>query len=108
MIVDTHIHVWDLERAGYPWLQGDESILNRTYTLSELDAERKDAGVTAGVLVQAAGNLQDTQLMFEVAESNDWIKGVVAWLPLTNPEATHKILDEQFRDVNFFKGVRHQ
>jgi L-fuconolactonase len=62
MIVDTHIHVWDLSRAGYPWLEGDQTILNRSYQLTELEEERKKAGVTTGVLVQAGGNLEKKKI----------------------------------------------
>ena len=55
-MIDTHIHVWDLGQAKYSWLEGDTSILNRNYALEELETERSKAGVTEGVLVQAASN----------------------------------------------------
>ena len=77
MIVDTHIHVWDLERAKYPWLEGDTSILNRTWKIEELENERKSAGIAEGILVQASGNFEDTDVMMEVAKKTDWITGVV-------------------------------
>ena len=89
-IIDTHVHIWNLDKAAYPWLQGDTSILNRTYTIEELEGDRKEANVTEGVLVQASGNFEDTDLMLETAEKTEWIKGVVAWLPLMNP-SVHKI-----------------
>jgi L-fuconolactonase len=108
MIVDTHIHVWDLSRASYPWLEGNQTILNRSYQLTELEEECKKVGVTTGVLVQAGGNLDDTELMFEVAEKNEWIKGVVAWVPLMNPEETESSLKNDFLKRKLFKGVRHQ
>jgi L-fuconolactonase len=108
MIVDTHIHVWDLSRASYPWLEGDKTILNRSYHLTELEEEKKKAGVTEGVLVQAGGNLQDSKLMFEAAEKTEWIKGVVAWLPLMQPEKTESLLKNDFLKRKLFKGVRHQ
>jgi L-fuconolactonase len=108
MIIDTHVHCWDLSRANYPWLQGDKSILNRTWTIGELEAERIKAGVTTGVLVQAAGNVEDTDLMLETARNTSWIAGVVAWLPLEDPAATKKILQEKYLGEKYFKGVRHQ
>ena len=107
-IIDTHVHIWDLEKAAYPWLKGDSSILNRTWRIDEIENERKDAGVCAGVLVQASGNLEDTALMLETAGKTDWIHGVVAWLPLTDPIATKKLLEERFLKEKYFKGVRHQ
>ena len=107
-IIDTHVHVWDLEKADYPWLKNDVSILNRTWRIGEIESERKQAGITAGVLVQASGNLEDTDLMLETAYKTDWICGVVAWLPLIDPIATQRLLDERFLKEQYFKGVRHQ
>ena len=107
-IIDTHIHIWDIERAEYPWLKSDTSILNRTWTIDEIQKERTEAGITAGVLVQAGGNLEDTELMLEVANINEWIKGVVCWLPLMGTKETGKLLEERFLNSEYFKGVRHQ
>jgi L-fuconolactonase len=107
-IIDTHIHVWDLSRAEYPWLKGDTSILNRTYSIDEIEEERKIAGITAGVLVQASGNLEDTHLMFDTAKRTDWIKGVVAWLPLKDTWNMTDVLYLWLKVEKQFKGVRHQ
>src|SRR5215207_756801 len=91
-IIDTHVHVWDFQQATYPWLDGDTSILNRNYAIEALEEDRKLAGVTDGILVQAANNAQDTRWMLEVSRRTPWIKGVVGWLPLTEPTITEKIL----------------
>ena len=107
MIADTHIHVWNFKQADYLWLEGDISILNRTYNIEEIGTERKSLNITSGVLVQAANNLEDTNWMLQVADSTDWIKGVVGWLPLTDPVATQKLLEEKYLKNKFFKGVRH-
>lgn len=106
-IIDTHVHVWNFERAQYEWLKGDTSILNRTYAIEELEEERKEAGVEYGVLVQAANNLEDTEWMLEVAVQNEWITGVVGWLPLLKPAETERLLREKYSGKKYFKGVRH-
>ncbi len=36
-IIDSHIHVWEFERAGNPRLKEDTTILNRTWRIEELD-----------------------------------------------------------------------
>jgi len=107
-IIDTHVHVWDLTRAVYPWLQGDDSILNGTWRIEQLETERIEAGITAGVLVQASGNLEDTNVMLETANKTGWIGGVVCWLPLMDPGETHRLLTERFLKEKYFKGIRHQ
>jgi L-fuconolactonase len=105
-IIDTHIHVWNFDKAAYAWLDGNTSILNRTYNIEEIGNERKQTGITEGVLVQAANNPEDTNWMLEVAANNDWIKGVVGWLPLMDTAATLDVL-EKYREEKYFKGMRH-
>lgn len=107
MIIDTHIHIWDLERTAYDWLKGDTSILNRTYRLEVLLPSFPAAGVTQGVLVQAANHMEDTELMLETAGKYDQVAGVVGWLPLMDPVKTFGILNEKFLKEKYFKGVRH-
>jgi L-fuconolactonase len=107
-MIDTHIHNWNLEKASYKWLEGDHSILNRSWALDEIEKERKQIGVTAGVLVQAAPNLEDTRWMLETADETDWIKGVVCWLPLADTALTQKLLEESFIKEPYCSGIRHQ
>jgi L-fuconolactonase len=107
-LVDTHVHIWDLQRADYPWLINDKSILKRTWSIEQLEDERVRVGVTEGILVQAAGNIEDSELMFETAASTSWISGVVAWLPLSDPDKCELVLTERYLKEKYFKGVRHQ
>jgi L-fuconolactonase len=106
-IVDTHIHVWDLERTEYAWLKNDTSILNKTYSIEQLTPAIYKANVTSGILVQAANNFEDTDMMLEVAGRTDWIKGVVGWLPLIDPVATENQLIEKYLKNNYYTGCRH-
>jgi L-fuconolactonase len=126
-LIDTHIHVWNIEEVDYPWLAGDTSILRRNYALEELEPARQAVGVTGGVLVQAANSWEDTQWMLRTAGEHEWIRGVVGWLPLEDPDATARLLEESWgardgkgeswgaqggkgesgRAGNLLKGVRH-
>ena len=106
-IIDTHIHVWNLGQADYDWLKNDTSILHHNYDISDLEKQRVEAGITKGVLVQAANDFRDTDHMLEVAKKTGWIAGVVGWLPLTDPDATEQALKERYLPNRYFKGVRH-
>ncbi|HRG22828.1 MAG TPA: amidohydrolase family protein [Chitinophagaceae bacterium] len=106
-IADTHIHIWDFKKADYAWLKGNTSVLNRTYSIEEIETERKEIGICAGILVQAANNFEDTDWMLHTASQHEWIKGVVGWLPLMNPDATVKALQNKYGKESYFKGVRH-
>jgi L-fuconolactonase len=106
-MIDTHIHVWNFEKAYYLWLEGNDSILNRTYHIEEIESERVALNITKGVLVQAANNIEDTDWMLEVANNTDWISGVVGWLPLMDTDVTEQLLQNKYLKEKYFKGVRH-
>ena len=105
--IDTHIHIWNFDRASYAWLEGNTSILKRSYLIDELEPQIENAGVTEGVLVQAANTEVESCYMLEVAEQTVWLKGVVGWLPLEEPEETAMILSTGYAKHPLFKGVRH-
>lgn len=106
-IIDTHVHIWDFSKARYAWLDGDTTILNRSYAIEELERARMAAGITGGILVQAANNAEDTGWMLQVAAQTGWIYGVVGWLPLLQPDATAQALTQTYTSQPYFKGVRH-
>lgn len=106
-IIDTHVHIWDLENIRYPWLDGDTTILNRSYAIDELEPARKEGGITNGVFVQAEDSFADADYMLEMCETTPWMAGAVCWLPLMDPEAMEKVLIEKYLKNKYFKGVRH-
>ncbi|MGF2411056.1 amidohydrolase family protein [Ferruginibacter sp.] len=107
-IIDTHIHVWDLQRAQYPWLKNDTSILKQTWQIGQLTESKTASRITSGILVQAAGNTEDTELMLETADKTAWIEGVVCWLPLADTHKTQELLHKKYLNEQYIKGVRHQ
>jgi L-fuconolactonase len=106
-IIDTHVHIWDLQNIRYPWLDGDTTILNRSYAIDELEPARKEAGITSGVFVQAEDSFADADYMLAMCETTPWMTGAVCWLPLLDPEATEKVLSKKYLKNKYFKGVRH-
>jgi L-fuconolactonase len=104
--IDCHLHLWDLQRVEYAWLKGNTSILGRTYSLAEIEPQLAPAGVGGAVLVQAANNFGDTDLMLENAARHPWVRGVVGWVNLLSPAQTATALD-CYQHHEVFKGVRH-
>lgn len=105
-VIDTHIHIWNFSKARYQWLEGNTTLLNRHYEIAELEPARVSAGITGGVLVQAANNTEDTDYMLATAAATPWLQGVVGWLPLTDPARTAELLPHYLSNP-YFKGVRH-
>lgn len=105
-IIDAHQHVWDPKRARYDWLTPDLAPINRAIGFDELRPSLHRAGVQATVLVQAADNDDDTDLMLETAAANPEIVAVVAYVPLDRPEEATRRL-QQLRRNPLVVGVRN-
>ncbi len=105
-LVDSHLHMWDLDACEYAWITPAVGILNRTFRIDEVEAERRAAGVTGAVLVQAANSRCDTDLMLAAMATHPWVRGVVGWVDLLQggaAEADAAALAEDGRVV----GIRH-
>ncbi|MEU1301477.1 MULTISPECIES: amidohydrolase family protein [Streptomyces] len=104
-VVDTHLHVWDPGRAAYDWLGPAMSPVDRAMRFRDARPALRTAGVTAAVLVQAADNHADTDLMLATAATNPEVVGVVAWVPLDDPDRARARLALLRRDPHMV-GVR--
>lgn len=105
-VIDTHQHLWNLDRVAYPWLTPDFGAICRTFEPPELESQLAPAGVSATVLVQSANSYADTEYMFEKAAQYSWIIGVVGWVPLLLPDVAGRAI-ERYRKTPYFKGIRH-
>lgn len=105
-LIDTHLHIWDLERGDYPWLGPESGILYRTYAVEDVDAARRVAGVDGAILVQAANNRRDTELMIESMAGHPWILGVVGWVDLMAGAGAEAVAAE-LKSTSRVVGIRH-
>ena len=105
MRIDSHQHFWDLDRLSYPWMPPAPSPLLRNFLPRNLkpalDRNRFDGSIT----VQATTQPEEAAWLLNLAEENEFILGVVAWVDLTSPGLGH-ILDHLQVHAKF-KGVRH-
>ncbi|HEX8487888.1 MAG TPA: amidohydrolase family protein [Propionibacteriaceae bacterium] len=105
-VIDAHQHVWDLDRGRYAWLTDEMSPIDRTMTEDEVLPQLHRAGIGGVVLVQAADEAADTELMLDVADRYPQVVGVVAYVPLEQPEQVGAQL-EQLAVRSVVVGVRN-
>lgn len=106
MVVDAHLHLWNVERHTYGWLRSPENAdINRTFGFADFRERAVAAGVERAVLIQADDDAADTEVMFEVAQVHPEIAGVVAWVPLDRPDEAGAAL-QRFAARPKFAGIR--
>ncbi len=86
MVIDSHHHFWAYSPQAYPWISQRMSPLRRDFLPEHLAAEIKAAGVDGVVSVQARQTVEETRWLLELARANDFIRGVVGWVPLGSPD----------------------
>lgn len=108
--VDAHHHVWDLTVREQSWMVGPElDPIRRNFSIEDLAPLAAAADVTATVLVQTVGLLDETVEFLQVAASNDLVAGVVGWVDLTAPDVADTLAALRERpDGMYLKGIRHQ
>ncbi|MFP6676104.1 MAG: amidohydrolase family protein [Pirellulaceae bacterium] len=78
-IVDTHVHLWDLQRpAGIYWISKDDKVLYRSFLPKDHEPIAQSNNVRAIVVVQAGQSLPDNQWNLDITAHNKQLyRGVV-------------------------------
>jgi L-fuconolactonase len=105
MRIDAHQHFWDITKLDYPWMPPGDSVLRRNYLPADLAPILQQHNFDGSVVVQANVVIEETWWLLDLATHNDLIRGVVAWVDLTDPKVGHT-LDRCQRHPKF-KGIRH-
>jgi len=105
MRVDAHQHFWHYTGQEFGWIDDRMSAIRKDFLPGDLAPLLRESGIDATVAVQARQSLEETEWLLTLARENDWLAGVVGWVPLTDP-ALDDHLQRQAADPKF-KGVRH-
>lgn len=104
MIIDTHLHIWDLARFHYAWISPDSAVLHRTYLPADIWPHFQACGVGGAVFVQANDLIEESEWVLGLSERYPWLLGVVGWIDLAAPDI-QRTLDRLCAHPRF-KGVR--
>lgn len=84
--IDAHHHFWRYDPVEYAWISEGMSAIRRSFEPHDLSLELKGAGLDGVVSVQARQTLEETWQLLTYADQNEFIKGVVGWVPLSSPD----------------------
>ena len=107
-VVDTHLHLWQVDRFDYPWLN-DIPPLNRSFLLEDFHQHSKEVDISEMVFVQcdtiASQGLDEARWIASLADVDSRIKGIVAFAPIEEGAGVKSYLDELVK-IPKIKGVR--
>jgi L-fuconolactonase len=105
-VIDCHHHVWWLDKFPHTFPPSWGTSLNRDFTPDDLRPELKTAGIDGTILVQSLDKYGETLHYLEVADQTDYMRAVVGWVPLADPAACGRAMEE-LKGRKKFVGMRH-
>jgi L-fuconolactonase len=103
--LDAHQHFWKYSPEDYGWINDEMAALKRDFLPCDLEPLLAASGFGGCIAVQARQSLEETRWLLELAERNDFIKGVVGWADLCSAELPDQF--ERFARHPKLVGVRH-
>ena len=108
-IVDSHVHLYDVKRLSYGWLQGVPKI-NRTYVPADFHKARGpvevDKYVFAEVAVDPGLHLEEARFVQELADTDPKLAGMIAHLPLEKGPAAVEPDIIALKKLRSLRGIR--
>ena len=105
MVIDSHQHFWVYDEERDSWITPEMEKIRKNFLPADLEPVLKANGVDGCVAVQADQSNQETEFLLQLAESNDFVKGVVGWIDLRAENLYDRLeVCSQFEKL---KGFRH-
>lgn len=130
-VIDTHVHLWEVDRFGYEWLEAFPR-LNQTHGLDDYTRAAENVSVDGMVFVECTESFDDrvarkeVQWVQSLADRDERIRGIVAHASLEKGGASRDHLDwlaeqplvtgvrrilqddppEVLRDADLVEGIR--
>ena len=91
--IDCHMHFWTLAMEPYYslWMSPDLRTLYGDYLPRDAQPLMAANNVQGVVLVSAASSIHETGYLMGMADSQDFIRGVVAWVDILAPSAVEDL-----------------
>jgi L-fuconolactonase len=103
--IDAHHHLWRYLPPGPAWMADGMEGLRRDFLIEDLRAVTAEVGVTGTIVVETERTIEETGWLSLVAASDDLIRGVVGWAPLTSPAVVAEL--ERIASLPKMKAIRH-
>lgn len=105
MKIDSHQHFWRYQESEFPWIGSEHLALKRDFLPADLQLILQENQIDGSIAVQACQTLAETDWLLALAEQNPFIRGVIGWLPLCDPNVESLI--EQYAAHSKLVGIRH-
>ncbi len=105
MKIDSHQHFWKYNDTDYVWMVDRYAYCRRDFLPADLAPLLEAGQLDGSISVQARQFVKETDFLLELAAGNSFIKGVVGWIPLCDPNVERHL--ERYAGHQKIVGFRH-
>jgi L-fuconolactonase len=105
MRIDAHQHFWIYSPERHAWIDDSMQAIQRDFLPEHLAPVLNHNGIDGCVLVQVDQTEEETGWFLQLADANNFIKGVVGWVDLQALDIEKRL--EHFTQYPKLKGFRH-
>jgi L-fuconolactonase len=103
--VDSHQHFWKYDPVDHAWINEDMIVIRKDFLPADLLPILQQNHIDGCIAVQADQSEKETDFLIELANKNDFIKGVVGWVDLRAANIKDRLA--VYKQHSIVKGFRH-
>jgi L-fuconolactonase len=103
--IDSHQHFWKYNPQKHDWITDDMKVIQRDFLPSDLLPILQANNIDGCISVQADQTEEETDFLLELANENEFIKGVVGWVDLRADDVYERL--DYYSQFKKLKGFRH-
>jgi len=105
MMIDAHQHFWKYNPKKHDWINDEMKVIQRDFMPSDLEQILLKNKIAGCIAVQADQTDEETSFLLDLADTNEFIKGVVGWIDLRADGIYEKL--DLYSEHKKIKGFRH-
>ncbi|MGN6294354.1 MAG: amidohydrolase family protein [Chitinophagaceae bacterium] len=103
--IDAHNHFWKFDPVRDSWITEEMDIIRRDFMPADLLPVLQQHGFDGCIAVQSDQSEKENDFQLKNAAQYDYIKGVIGWVDLQNPQVEERLA--YYRSFPVMKGFRH-
>jgi len=103
--IDAHQHFWNYDPIRGSWITNEMSVIRKDFLPENLQPILAENGFDGCVAIQVDQSENENHFLLDLANKNDFIKGVVGWIDLQSPNIAERLA--YYKQFKKLKGFRH-
>lgn len=103
--IDAHQHFWNFDPVRDSWITEEMAVIQRDFLPQDLEPLLKQNSFDGCVVVQSDQSEEHNGFLLDLAERNEFIKGVVGWVDLRSDDINDRL--SHYQSFTKMKGFRH-